>query len=146
MRIRKANPHASLRMTVRLSAPQRLKPRSRSCALRSAEAPLFHGIAVLWYILVSTSVDTLYPEIAHADSADCEVGEQPGSADSEAGGGRGGVREGDPIVIEVAAGEISLRRKRRIPTLRELVAQITPENRYDEIATGAERGKESVEW
>jgi antitoxin MazE len=57
-----------------------------------------------------------------------------------------GVREGDPIVIEVARGEISLRRKRSIPTLKELVAQITPENRYDEISVGAERGKESVEW
>jgi antitoxin component of MazEF toxin-antitoxin module len=32
-----------------------------------------------------------------------------------------GVREGDPIVIEAAAaGEISLRRKRNIPTLKEL--------------------------
>jgi antitoxin MazE len=57
-----------------------------------------------------------------------------------------GVREGDPIVIEAAAGEISLRRKRKIPTLKELVSQITRENRYDEIATGAERAKESVEW
>jgi antitoxin MazE len=57
-----------------------------------------------------------------------------------------GVREGDAIVIEAAAGEISLRRKQRTPTLKELVAQITPENRYDEIATGAERGRESVEW
>jgi antitoxin MazE len=58
-----------------------------------------------------------------------------------------GVREGDPIVIEAAAaGEISLRRKQRIPTLKELVAQITPENRYDETQAGAERGKESVEW
>jgi antitoxin MazE len=58
-----------------------------------------------------------------------------------------GVREGDAIVIEAAAGgEISVRRKQRTPTLKELVAQITPENRYDEIATGAERGRESVEW
>ena len=58
-----------------------------------------------------------------------------------------GVREVDPIVIEAAAaGEISLRRKQRIPTLKELVAQITPEKRYDETQTGAERGKESVEW
>ncbi|MFZ0298095.1 MAG: AbrB/MazE/SpoVT family DNA-binding domain-containing protein [Candidatus Sulfotelmatobacter sp.] len=57
-----------------------------------------------------------------------------------------GVREGDPIVIEAAAGQISLRRKQRIPTLKELVAQITPENRYEETPTGAERGKESVEW
>jgi antitoxin MazE len=57
-----------------------------------------------------------------------------------------GVREGDPIVIEVAAGGISLRRKQRIPTLKELVAKITPENRYEETPIGAESGKESVEW
>jgi antitoxin MazE len=57
-----------------------------------------------------------------------------------------GVREGDPIVIEAAAGQISLRRKQRIPTLKELVAQITPENRHEETPTGVERGKESVEW
>jgi antitoxin component of MazEF toxin-antitoxin module len=50
------------------------------------------------------------------------------------------------MVIEAAAGQISLRRKQRIPTLRELVAQITPENRYGETLTGAERGKESAEW
>ena len=57
-----------------------------------------------------------------------------------------GVREGDPIVIEATEGLINLRRKRRIPTLRELVSQITPENRYDEIPTGPARGKENVEW
>jgi antitoxin MazE len=57
-----------------------------------------------------------------------------------------GVREGDPIVIEAEAGQINLRRKRRIPTLKELVAEITPENRYEETATGAGRGKEAVEW
>ena len=57
-----------------------------------------------------------------------------------------GVREGDPILIEVEKGQINLRRKRRIPTLRQLVRQITPENRYDEIQAGSERGKEKVEW
>ncbi|MGA6979929.1 MAG: AbrB/MazE/SpoVT family DNA-binding domain-containing protein [Candidatus Sulfotelmatobacter sp.] len=57
-----------------------------------------------------------------------------------------GVREGDAIVMEARAGEISLRRKQRIPSLKELVAQITPENRYGEVNAGPERGKESVEW
>jgi len=57
-----------------------------------------------------------------------------------------GVREGDPIVIEAAKGQIKLRRKQRIPTLRELVAQITSDNRYDEIPVGQEEGKEAVEW
>ena len=57
-----------------------------------------------------------------------------------------GVREGDSIVIEATEGVINLRPKQRVPTLRELVAQITLENRHDEIRTGPERGKESVEW
>jgi hypothetical protein len=30
--------------------------------------------------------------------------------------------------------------------LRELVAQIARDSRYDEIPTGPERGKETVEW
>ena len=59
---------------------------------------------------------------------------------------RAGVREGDPIVIEAARGQIRLRRKNRLPTLQELVAQITTENRYDEMVSGPERGKEGVEW
>lgn len=57
-----------------------------------------------------------------------------------------GVREGDSIVIEAADGLIHLRPKQRVATLRELVAQITPGNRYDEIQTGPERGKEQLEW
>ncbi len=57
-----------------------------------------------------------------------------------------GVREGDAIVIEADEGHIQVRRKQRIPSLRELVAQITPENRYEEIPSGRARGKESVEW
>ncbi len=57
-----------------------------------------------------------------------------------------GVSEGDSIVIEAENGHISVRRKQRIPTLRELVAKITPENRYDEISVGPERGKENLEW
>jgi antitoxin component of MazEF toxin-antitoxin module len=35
--------------------------------------------------------------------------------------------------------------EQRIPTLKELVAQITPENRYSEIPSGPARGKESVD-
>jgi|GEM_PF-3715529 hypothetical protein len=33
-----------------------------------------------------------------------------------------------------------------IPTLEELVAGITAEHCYDEIATGPERAREMVEW
>jgi len=57
-----------------------------------------------------------------------------------------GVREGDSIVIEAGSGEINVRRKQRMPTLKELVAQIRQENRYDEIPSGPERGKERLEW
>jgi antitoxin MazE len=57
-----------------------------------------------------------------------------------------GVREGDAIVIEAAEGLINLRAKQRVPTLRQLVAQIIRDNGYDEIRTGRERGKEITEW
>ena len=57
-----------------------------------------------------------------------------------------GVGEGDPIVIEAERGQIRLKRKDRVPTLMELVSKITPGNRYAEIRSGPERGKERVEW
>jgi antitoxin MazE len=57
-----------------------------------------------------------------------------------------GLGEGDRIVLEAADGQIELRRTEPIPTLKELVARITPENRYGETSTGRERGKEVVEW
>jgi antitoxin MazE len=57
------------------------------------------------------------------------------------------LKEGDSLEIEAAAeGLVELRRPTRIPTLSQLVSQITPENRYGEISTGAEVGKEVVEW
>lgn len=57
------------------------------------------------------------------------------------------LKAGDPLDIEVAArGSVQLNRAGKIPTLAKLVAQITPENRYEEIATGAAVGKEDVEW
>jgi len=56
------------------------------------------------------------------------------------------VQEGDSIVIEALDGQIRVRRTERVPTLEELVARITPENRYGETAWGRERGKEIVEW
>jgi antitoxin component of MazEF toxin-antitoxin module len=33
-----------------------------------------------------------------------------------------------------------------VPTLAQLVDQITPENRYSEVASGPEIGREIVEW
>lgn len=56
------------------------------------------------------------------------------------------LQEGDSIVIEASADHIELRRAARIPTLEELVAQITPENRYAETEWGPDIGKEIVEW
>jgi antitoxin MazE len=57
------------------------------------------------------------------------------------------LKEGDSLEIEAASeGHVELRRATRIPTLAQLISQITPENRYAEIATGAEVGKEVVEW
>jgi antitoxin MazE len=56
------------------------------------------------------------------------------------------MQEGDSILIEASEGHVELRSTERIPTLEELVSQITPENRYEETARGPEVGKEIVEW
>jgi antitoxin MazE len=56
------------------------------------------------------------------------------------------MKEGDSLEIEAAEGRVELRRATKIPTLAQLVSQITPENRYAEISAGAEVGKEVVEW
>jgi antitoxin MazE len=55
---------------------------------------------------------------------------------------RARLQEGDAVSIEVLGGHVELRRAERIPTLEELVAQITPENRHGEIDWGPEVGKE----
>jgi len=56
------------------------------------------------------------------------------------------LKEGDSLEIEAAEGRVELRRATKIPTLAQLVSQIAPESRYAEISTGAEVGKEVVEW
>ncbi len=56
------------------------------------------------------------------------------------------VKEGDAVVIKASSGRIVFQCADRMPTLEELVAQITPENRYGETSTGPEVGKEAVEW
>jgi len=56
------------------------------------------------------------------------------------------MKEGDALEIEAAEGRVELRRITKVPTLAQLVSQITPENRYSEISTGAEVGKEVIEW
>ena len=57
------------------------------------------------------------------------------------------LKEGDSLEIEVAAeGAVQLNRLGKVPTLAQLVSQITPENRYEEVSSGDEVGRESVEW
>jgi antitoxin MazE len=57
------------------------------------------------------------------------------------------LKMGDRIEIDVTGhGSVRLHRIGKIPTLDELVSQITPENRYPEISAGPEVGKEAVEW
>jgi antitoxin MazE len=57
------------------------------------------------------------------------------------------LRVGDSLEIAVASdGAVELHRMGEIPSLAQLVAQITPENRYSEISIGPEIGKEAVEW
>jgi len=54
---------------------------------------------------------------------------------------------GDPLEIAVGAdGVLQMHRIGEIPTLAQLVAQITPENRYSEISLLPEIGREAVEW
>jgi len=52
------------------------------------------------------------------------------------------LQEGDAVSIEVVDGHIELRSAERIPTLEELVAQITPENCHGKIDWGPAVGKE----
>lgn len=56
------------------------------------------------------------------------------------------MQEGDAVVIKVARNRIELLRTEKIPALKELVAKITPENRYAETDWGPDVGKEIVEW
>lgn len=57
------------------------------------------------------------------------------------------LKEGDSLEIEAAAeGHVELRRATKMPTLAQLISQITSDNRYPEVSVGAEVGKETVEW
>ncbi len=57
------------------------------------------------------------------------------------------LKEGESLEIEAPAeGRVELRRVSKRPTLAKLISQITPENRYNEVSTGKEVGKEVVEW
>jgi antitoxin MazE len=56
------------------------------------------------------------------------------------------MKEGDAVVIKAGKGRIELRRAKKIPTLEELVAQITPENGYAETDWGPDVGREKIRW
>ncbi len=56
------------------------------------------------------------------------------------------LQEGDTVEVKAAKGKVEVSRVERIPTLEELVAQITPENRYPETDWGPDSGRERVEW
>jgi antitoxin MazE len=58
---------------------------------------------------------------------------------------RARLREGDPIFIEVLDGHVKLRAARKIPTLEELVAKITPENCHKEIEWGPAVGRKLLD-
>jgi antitoxin component of MazEF toxin-antitoxin module len=52
-----------------------------------------------------------------------------------------------PLEIAGAVdGVVQMHRAREIATLAELVAEITPENRYAEISSGLEIGREAAGW
>jgi Growth regulator len=55
-------------------------------------------------------------------------------------------QEGDLLEIEASAEGIELQRPSGVPTLTQLVSEITPENRYPEVSSEYEIGGEAVEW
>jgi antitoxin MazE len=52
------------------------------------------------------------------------------------------ITEGSEVELGVTEGAVILRPKGRRYTLEELLEQVTPENRHDEIAWGEPPGKE----
>lgn len=59
-----------------------------------------------------------------------------------------GVREESAILLRVESGAIVIERvcTDEVPTLAELVAGITEENRHPEVDWGPDVGREVVEW
>jgi antitoxin MazE len=56
-------------------------------------------------------------------------------------------KAGDALEIVVDPnGTVQLHRVSKVPTLAQMVAKITPESRYAEVLTGAETGRETIEW
>jgi antitoxin MazE len=53
------------------------------------------------------------------------------------------IREGSEVDLSVADGTLTIRPRARAYSLDELLAQVTPENRHEEIDWGEPRGKEA---
>lgn len=47
---------------------------------------------------------------------------------------------------KTADGKIEPHYAEKVPSLEQLVAQITPENRHEETKWGPEQGREKIEW
>ena len=57
------------------------------------------------------------------------------------------LKEGDAVeLVPGEDGRLEIRRTSRLPTLAELVARITPENRHGEISLEKSIGNETSEW
>ncbi len=57
------------------------------------------------------------------------------------------LREGDAVDLSSQGpGQVQIRLLPEVPSLEELVARITPENRHGEVKTGRSVGREIVEW
>ncbi len=57
------------------------------------------------------------------------------------------LKAGDALEIDVESeGAVQLYRAAKTPSLARLVSEITSENRYEEISTGSEIGREAVDW
>ena len=52
------------------------------------------------------------------------------------------IAEGSEVELSVADGAVTIRPKARSYSLEELLEQVTPENRHDEIDWGEPQGKE----
>jgi antitoxin MazE len=53
-----------------------------------------------------------------------------------------GIEDGSEVELSVADGALTMRPKARSYSLEELLEQVTPENRHDEIDWGETQGKE----
>ena len=114
-----------------------------SSDFRNARMPLNHGtghMPVLGFgtlipdaaVTITATRDALEAGFRHFDCAERYRNER---------------EVGEALQAGLAAdGIVQLQRVGAMPTLAQMVARITPENRYAEVSLGAEMGMEIVEW